>query len=225
MPQPIPVLALVLTKKETGIGMKKILGTITAVALSTSLVACTTVAPAPKQAANQNINWTSREASLHAINVWSLRGSIGIRKANEAWSATVAWRQTTNNYVLNIVGPMGAGSARLNGSPSQVTLTDDKGHVSQAATAEELLQRQMGWEMPVANLYYWVRGIPAPGGGGAKRFDRFHHLTSLSQDGWHIEFQRYTAVRGLDLPSKITLSKGDFRIRMVINQWQLPNKA
>ena len=51
-------------------------------------------------------------------------------------------------------------------------------------------------------------------------FDAYHHLVSLTQQGWNISYVNYTAVNGIDLPSKIILEHSALRVVIVITAWQ-----
>jgi outer membrane lipoprotein LolB len=50
-------------------------------------------------------------------------------------------------------------------------------------------------------------------------FDAYHHLLTLSQQGWTIQYQRYSNVQGVDVPTKILLKNGELRAVIVISTW------
>lgn len=183
--------------------------------------ACTTL-PAPEAANNVNLSWQTRENELMQIPGWHINGAVAIQETNKATSASLTWDQRDkNNYTLLLQGPMGAGAAKVIGTPSEVTLTTGHQQTYVAKTPETLLAKQTGWNLPVSYLYYWVRGIPAPYLPAETTYDKYHHLTSLTQAGWQVNYLQYTAVGKLDLPTKITLEKKPFRLKLVISQWQL----
>ena len=95
-------------------------------------------------------------------------------------------------------------------------------HVS-ARTPEALLQKEMGWSIPVRNMFYWMRGMSAPGP-KHERFDKYGHLVALAQQGWGMQFFSYRTVEGFDLPSKIVMKhSGGLHITIVMKKWRLIN--
>ena len=85
------------------------------------------------------------------------------------------------------------------------------------------MQQVLGWQLPVTNLYFWVRGLPAPNSSASTTFDPYHHLIELEQQGWQIQYERYTAIQGIDLPSKLRLKRGQLQVKIVISSWKLSN--
>lgn len=196
--------------------MKKIL----LLCLALTLSSCMTT-PAKAPARNEQISWSARSAKLAKIASWTLKGGIAVKKAEKGFSASVIWEHSPSQYQLQFFGPLGGGHVKLVGTAEQVTLTTSDNKQRTAPSAQALFSAQSGWDLPLDNLKYWIRSLPVPGVASTKQFDQFHHLTQLIQSGWTIRFQRYTQVKGFDLPSKMTLAKDDMRLRIVINSWQI----
>ena len=85
------------------------------------------------------------------------------------------------------------------------------------------LVKETGWNLPVSDLAYWIRGLPAPGSEAVKHFDQFHHLIELDQKGWRIQYLRYSNVNQIDLPTKIFMNYPRMSVKIVINSWQIPH--
>ncbi len=188
--------------------------------LLTSCASFSTHEEAPQ---NQSLPWDKRAKTLATIENWDLNGLIAIHSMakNDAWSAHWQWQQHKNHYTISLVGPLGSGGLTLAGTPRIVTLKTSDGKQFTASSAETLLAQQLGWHLPVANLYYWVRGLPAPTVPAAKQFDAYHHLIELRQSGWIIQYLRYTSIQQIDVPSKIYLTNPDLNVKIIINQWHL----
>lgn len=145
-----------------------------------------------------------------------------MRTPQGAQSASLNWQQrNANNYTLYVMGPLGTGTAKISGSANQVTLATSDGQTRSAPNAQTLLLQQFGWQLPIASLRYWVRGLPDPHYSSKKQLDQYNHLVSLQQRGWQIQYQRYVAVTNIDLPSKLTLTNPQFRAKLIIKQWQI----
>lgn len=197
--------------------MKKLLLII----LCACLTACATM-PAKQGPLNHRMSWQARQKQVQPIQHWTINGAMGITMPNYSQAASMVWQQQVRDYQISLFGPFGVGRTTLAGSPTGVTLLV-AGKQYQAKTAESLMQQVLGWQLPVTNLYYWVRGIPAPNSQAIKSFDAYHHLTELKQPGWQILYQRYTAIKGIDLPSKILLKRGQLQVKFVIASWKLPH--
>jgi len=189
-------------------------------AASLFIASCATspVQPAPQ---NQSTAWGERVQALSKIQTWDLKGLIAIRTSRDAWTADWHWQQTHDNYSISLFGPLGSHAITLSGAPHQVMLQTSDGKKFTASNPESLLAEQLGWEIPISNLYYWVRGLPVPNMAAEKQFDSYHHLSFLTQQGWTIRYLRYTSVNQIDVPSKIFLENPALNVKIIINQWQL----
>ncbi|MEO8400712.1 MAG: lipoprotein insertase outer membrane protein LolB [Gammaproteobacteria bacterium] len=183
------------------------------------LVGCASLSP-PPQPQNQTQTTEKRVVNLSSIKNWELKGLIAVRANKSAWSANWQWQQTQKNYTISLIGPLGSNSLKLTGAPNQVLLETSDGKKLTSTSPESLLEQQLGWQLPVSNLYYWIRGLPVPNTPAQKHYDAFNHLTDLSQDGWTIQYLRYTSINHIDVPNKIYLANTKMNVKIVINQWQ-----
>ncbi|OCH98040.1 outer membrane lipoprotein LolB [Legionella jamestowniensis] len=117
-------------------------------------------------------------------------------------------------------GPLGSGTVLINKKGGLVTLRDGPKTAS-SSNAEELLKKQTGIRLPVNNLYYWVRGLPAPGHVQSAKRDSANHLLVLKQSGYVIDYGQYTSVGKTVLPSVIRLQGNGVFIKLVIKRWRI----
>ena len=82
------------------------------------------------------------------------------------------------------------------------------------------MESQLGWQLPVSNLLWWIRGLPAPDSRSRVSLDGNGRLATLQQDDWHVEYLGYAEENGLTLPSRIKLEGRDLQITLVIKDWQ-----
>ena len=183
------------------------------------LTGCATIVP--QSETPTTASWETRESALNKINQWQINGKIAVQTANDSGSATINWTQNQQQYAISLTGPLGAGGMQLAGAPGHVTLTNAKGAQFTAATPEQLLAKQWGYDLPVSNLRYWVRGLPVPGMASSKQFDNFHRLATLTQQGWQIQFLGYTNKNGIELPRRISVSSSALKAKMVIYDWNI----
>lgn len=163
---------------------------------------------------------------LHAKKVteiqhWESRGLIGVRLKNKAESANFSWVQKGDNFSIELYGPLGLGATYLNGRPLDVTLTTHDKRKYHARTAQLLMDRVMGWSVPVLGLVSWARGIPMPSGAQTHTLNQYGFLAGLQQDGWKIRYISYQNVGIYGLPHQMILTRPGIRVTAVFNQWKV----
>lgn len=171
-------------------------------------------------------NLVEHQRQLQAIGDWQLMGKLGIRTAEDSGSASLKWVQQRANYQINLSGPLGQKSMIITGTPEKVRLEQTGEPAQEAKTAEALIKQSAGWILPVAQLAYWVRGVPAP----KLRISHLQQndsglLDRLMQGGWSISYSNYRdqTLNGavLPLPGKVTAEYQDVRLVLVIRSWHL----
>ncbi|KTD07409.1 lipoprotein insertase outer membrane protein LolB [Legionella jamestowniensis] len=160
-------------------------------------------------------------SSASAISSWEISGAMAARSKNKGWNASVNWLQRgIGHYQIRLFGPLGSGTVLINKKGGLVTLRDGPKTAS-SSNAEELLKKQTGIRLPVNNLYYWVRGLPAPGHVQSAKRDSANHLLVLKQSGYVIDYGQYTSVGKTVLPSVIRLQGNGVFIKLVIKRWRI----
>src|SRR5690606_22103807 len=125
-------------------------------------------------------------------NTWGAEGKIALQLGKERESASFNWSQEHSNYSVHLFGPFGQGATWLRKTARGVTLESARNGVHQARTAEELMNNVLGWQVPVSNLQFWLRGLPAkkpkPTGldRGAEGF-----VAELRQEGWQVSYSKH----------------------------------
>lgn len=184
------------------------------------LTACApTPRPAEEPAANKVVPLEKRKAETATVSSWEISGAMAAKSKAKSWSASMNWVQHgPNSYQIRLIGPLGGGTVIIDKSGKTVSFQDGAKKVS-SSNADELLLKQTGIRLPVNNLYYWVRGLPAPGGVQSEKHDQYNHLTQLRQAGYDIDFGQYTSVKGIDLPSTIRLVGNGVMVKVIIKHW------
>jgi outer membrane lipoprotein LolB len=186
------------------------------------LTACTTpMPPATEAPQNQPLPLQERKAQTATISSWSLTGAMSAKNAKKAWSASVNWQQQgSNHYQMRLMGPLGGGTVLIERQGGAVTYKDGP-KTATSSNSDELLLQQTGVRLPVNSLYYWVRGLPAPGSVQTTKYDEFNHLKMLKQNGYTINYETYTATSKGDLPCKMLLVGNGVTIKFVIKNWNV----
>ncbi len=167
-------------------------------------------------------DWPRQRESLEALDAWQFRGRVNVRYQNESHTPRILWRQRQRTYDIRLWGSFNAGNTRIIGDPEGVTLESD-GEVLSAATPEDLIHEQLGYELPVSQLEYWIKGLPAPGGEAELLFNERDQLAGIWQQGWSISYPDPRQYGELNLPGEIEVlrSADDVRLRFVGMRWSL----
>ncbi|RJT48642.1 lipoprotein insertase outer membrane protein LolB [Legionella taurinensis] len=168
-----------------------------------------------------NVSPAEQAKQTASISSWELSGAMAARGKKKSWTASVNWLQNgPGSYQIRLFGPLGSGTVMIDKKGGVVTLRDGPKKVS-SSSADALLRKETGVGLPVANLYYWVRGLPAPGAVQTAQRDPKNRLLLLRQAGYTIQYLGYSAVGKAALPSQIRLQGHDIFIKMVIKKWRV----
>jgi len=183
------------------------------------LLACLTACTTPKLPQETPTPTPPSHANVSELKSWELSGAIAAKNNQKGWSASLSWlQQNKEHYQIRLFGPLGGGAVMIENNGGIVTYVDGKKKLS-SPNPDSLLEQQTGVRLPVENLYYWVRGMPAPNSTSSTHYDATGHLTELTQAGYTIHYERYTHIHELDLPMKIELHSNEISIKMIIKKW------
>ena len=184
------------------------------------LPACSTVKTTGSGDPARLEQYETRVSAITKLESWTLRGRLAVSDENDGGSGTLRWQEGPGGSRMDFHGAMGRGAWRLvaGGGQAELDIADGKRYT--AATVGELVRGQLGWELPVENLSWWVRGVAAPGSTDRRTLGEHGTLSFLSQSGWDIEFGRYREVEGLSLPMKLTARQDGKSVKLAIRDWE-----
>lgn len=168
-------------------------------------------------------DWQQYKRHVEALENWTLYGKIAFQSSTDNQQASFHWQQQKDNFDIQLSGPFGAGKVRISGSMELIVLRKPGEEDQVFHDQAELLAA--GWQFPVEEIPYWIRGIAAP----MHKVDAWHfdggRLSRLRQGGWQLEFPRYQnyAIDSQQwvLPRKILLHRDDLKITVVAKKWSL----
>lgn len=167
--------------------------------------------------------WQLHQAAMDKVHAWQMQGLLGVRLPKQAFSANYHWQQAGAVYTINLYGPLGIGATELNGNSSRVTLELHDGRLLTADNAQDLMQANLGWSLPVNGLIYWVRGIPLPNIPAEISLNQYGLAATLQQQGWNIQYLEYQIQDGWPYPRKMRLQNGNLSLTVVVNGWLKKN--
>jgi len=161
-----------------------------------------------------------RETALADQSAWHLIGKIAVSDGRDGGSGRIDWRQDGDRFVIEIRAPVSRRTWRLSGSPDGATLEGLDGGPRSGPNAEALLQQEVGWTVPVADLVAWARG--ARGVGAAEiEFDAENRPARIQQRGWSVEYRAWSEGPAPRLPRKVFAASGERRVRLVVERWNV----
>ena len=174
------------------------------------LAACAPLQTVPETAA------VARQANAQ----FELEGRLSATDGERAASGQIQWQHTptTDNWTAST--PLGQILAQLHSTPAGAELVLADGQRHQAPSANTLLPQLLGTEIPLEPLADWVQA--SPGAGAEVRATDVHGRPVLVIDqGWRIDYAEYHDTSASALPRRLEISRGETRLRLVIDRWTL----
>ena len=190
---------------------------VVAVFLASVLAGCKTVplatVPSPSEP------WETRRAALQQRADFDLSGRIAVAAAQEGFNAKLHWKQQGTRSSLSLDGPLGVGGVRITSDGSTLNVINAHGDTLDSDAARREITTRLGFEPPLQSLRFWVQGVPDPSHPADEVLDDNKRLATLRQDGWQIDYAAYSAVAGRWLPSRMTLTRENVRVRLLVDGW------
>lgn len=124
------------------------------------------------------------------------------------------WVEYAGRSEIALYSPFGETLARIEVAPWRSVMRTPQA-IEQAATPEALVDRVLGFTLPVSGLRDWMRGRSRRGVVLAPQ--------TFDEDGWRISFPRMQDDQAL--PRIVRLERGQpsaVEVRLVIDRWDLP---
>jgi outer membrane lipoprotein LolB len=166
-------------------------------------------------------DWPARRTALQSLERWTLDGRMAVAAGSEGFSGGLSWRQDGAQAAIELRAPLGGGAIAIDVAGEAITVTDRDGTTLAGEDARRLVARHIGTTLPVAELRYWLLGVPAPGSPHRESLGADRRLASLEQSGWRIGYTAYRGVGEVVLPSRLEITTDGLRLRVLIADWRL----
>ncbi|ANJ66496.1 outer membrane lipoprotein LolB [Halothiobacillus diazotrophicus] len=165
--------------------------------------------------------WHRHEAQIRNIANWQCIGRAAVRTGIKGGSVSLDWRQTGDVTDVRLSAPLNQGSVELLGNAALMVIKDAEGNQRYTNDPTRTLEELTGWQIPVLAIPDWIRGLPH-GSNARYTLDDHGRLASLTDAGWTISYEHYELIDGRAyLPMRLTLERGDIRLRLALEQWSL----
>ena len=167
-------------------------------------------------------NWRQQRTLIEQTTSWQLRGRVNVQYHDESHTPRIQWQQQDDQYRIRLWGTFNAGNTIITGEPNLVTMEHD-GEVITARSPESLILENLGYELPVSYLEFWIRSLPSPNSDAELIFNELNHLAGIKQDGWEIDYSDARQFSGITLPRRVEINQAhdDIRLRFIGLNWVL----
>ncbi|MCW8090673.1 lipoprotein insertase outer membrane protein LolB [Alteromonas sp. ASW11-130] len=190
--------------------------------LSLSLYGCSTLPDGPKE----DVNLPKQVATLKTMKAWQLKGKMAIRNHKEAISATVKWDVERDNFYFTLTNFLGITLVDMVAKPGLATLKANDEEYSHH-DASELIAQVTGWDIPLADLLAWIKGLPK----ASDTYTLSEHglLETLSPacsrcQNWRIAYDNYDKINNVWLPHSLVMTRANDPkqfIKIRISEWTI----
>jgi outer membrane lipoprotein LolB len=159
---------------------------------------------------------------LGKLDRYSLNGRVAVAANGQGFTAALRYQQLPEGSNLALDGPLGIGGLRLAYSGDDLRVKNSKGVELNGAAARADLERRLGFELPLAQLRWWLLGVPAPGQAliPLEQDPVTGELRGFTQDGWRVSILSRVPAMGFALPQRLTAERTGARLKLVIERWQ-----
>lgn len=162
----------------------------------------------------------ARERALGAHPAWRLAGRLGVSDGHDSGSGSLEWTQDGATFRFSVHAPVTGKTWLLSGDAQHARLEGLRERPVDGRDAAALLERELGWRVPVAELADWVRAMRAPGAARI-RFRTDGLPAVIEQAGWTVEYPDYDERHDPPLPGRVFASNGRYKVRLAIRDWNL----
>ncbi len=158
------------------------------------------------------------------LGSWQARGSLAEHaQSHYGMNASFIWRQKNQNqYELMLLGPLGSYPTLIRSVNGRATIRTQKNTYYLVRSGMQFWRNRnstFSIKIPILQMPYWLRGLPAPNGAHSMRWNTNGTLRQLQQFEWTIDYLSWTSVKNQMLPKQLTMHNSYQTLNLLIYQW------
>ncbi|MEM6985404.1 MAG: lipoprotein insertase outer membrane protein LolB [Pseudomonadota bacterium] len=161
----------------------------------------------------------ARDALLGDLEGWQFSGRVKVEGNERPTSAEIQWIKRGENSRVTLSGPGGFRASTVQVSPGAVVLRRPDGQVLRADNPDQLIEKLVGWPMPLSLMNDWVLGLPGPANVLSR--DAKAQLEGAQYREWTGKMDRYKSVDTVSMPHRIAVTDGHLRVRISVREWDI----
>ena len=154
-------------------------------------------------------------SAFYELKKWIFKGRLVVSDSKESWTASIDWEHTEEKDALKLSGPLGQNAIKIILTENSVILDRGEGEVLQSSEIDAFIQAQLGMDIPINSLRYWVLGLTHPDKSFVKLADGFE------QEKWIIQYSQMQQINKQWMPRKLKALQNKTRLKLVIDNWTL----
>ena len=154
-----------------------------------------------------------------AMENWSLSGRLSLRDGQQSRMSLIKWHHNKALDIWVLSSLIGRTAAEISHTGG-VTYIKEPGKSKKGLSDQELAEA-FGFVLPLNHLSYWVRGLVDDRELNEAWMKKRYTINEFEQNGWVISLAKYAREGEVILPSKVVISKGDLKIIIVVDKWQV----
>ena len=187
-----------------------------------ALAGCrTTQVPAPIIGPGPGAPWAEQRDALAKVTHYTLGGRVAVAANGQGFSGALRYQQQQERRAdLAIDGPLGMGGVRVSVDGDQVGISNSRGESFDGPAARAELEQRLGFTLPLAELRWWLLGLPAPGEAALEQDPVTGEIRAFQQNGWRVAIDARAAAMGFALPQRLVVARDGARMKVLIETWQ-----
>ena len=155
------------------------------------------------------------ESALYQQQSWYFSGRLALSNKTNSMIVSINWQHSLQQDKIELAGPFGIGRTVLLVRGNIVIVEKEGKQLEYYGDVDHLVSTQLGIDIPLNALKYWVLGLPHP--------EIPYYLTKngFGQSHWQVNYQKMQSVDSYSLPRKIQIKKQDNQLKLIINHWDI----
>ncbi len=182
------------------------------------------VEPETEPAAREPETWAAEQQQRKKIELWEIRGRLGVQTAITGGSMDIIWKQSAEEFSIRLIAPLGAGNYLIQGDSSSADIRYPDGKIETVDNIDDVFASTLEVDLPVTAIKDWLRGLPAHAlNTESISWNKQGLLHRVRQSGWNVEMTKYNGA-SIKMPHAIYLTRDDdseLDIRLLLRQWLL----
>jgi len=150
---------------------------------------------------------------------FAFSGRLAVKQGQNRDGVNLHWVHRGYDEIT-LLGPLGYTAGRIYRDDRGATLDDAYGKHYAASDVESLMEKALGWSVPLEDLRYWLVAVPAPEGDFKIERNAKGQLVMLTQQGWEISYTRYSSSKVDALPLEIGMARDGMEVFLKIDSWE-----
>ena len=184
------------------------------------LAGCRTAPPPAVIGPGADAPWPEQRAALEKLDRYGLNGRVAVAANGQGFSASLRYQQLPRGSNLALDGPLGIGGLRVVLDGDDLEIATSRGEKLDGDAARAELERRLGFALPLAELRWWLLGIPAPGEASVNQDEGSGEIHDFTQSGWRVSINTRAAGLGFSLPQRLTAERDGARLKLLVERWQ-----